>query len=122
MRYVMCYAAAVKTEERDAYSRAAAQAAQVFRDHGALRVVECWGDAVPEGKLTSFPRAVRAENDETVVLGWQEWPDREAQRRGVQAAMQDPRMADAGAMPFDGKRLIHAGFETLLDMQDATHG
>ena len=49
----------------------------VFKEHGALAVVECWGDDVPEGKLTSFPMAVKREPDETVVFGWIVWPSRE---------------------------------------------
>jgi uncharacterized protein YbaA (DUF1428 family) len=33
----------------------AAAAAQSFKEHGATAVVECWGDDVPDGKLTSSP-------------------------------------------------------------------
>ncbi|MGR3571198.1 DUF1428 domain-containing protein [Brevirhabdus sp.] len=117
MSYIMCYVAAVKTARKADYAAHSRRAAQVFRAHGAIRVVECWGDAVPEGAVTSFPLAVRAEPDETVVLGWQEWPDRATHQANIENAMKDPRLREGGKMPFDGKRMIYAGFDTLVDMQ-----
>ncbi|WP_112321186.1 DUF1428 domain-containing protein [Oceanibium sediminis] len=116
MSYVMCYAAAVPTTQKDAYVAHARQAADVFKEHGATRVVECWGDMVPPGTMTSFPRAVQAGDDETVVIGWQEWPDKATHDANITAAMNDPRLRDIGDMPFDGKRMIFAGFEVMLDL------
>ncbi len=116
MSYVMCYAAAVPNANRDAYAKHSAKAAEVFKDHGATRVVECWGDMVPPGQATSFPLAVQAKDDETVVVGWQEWPDKATHDANIQNAMQDPRLQDMGEMPFDGKRMIFAGFDVLLDI------
>jgi uncharacterized protein YbaA (DUF1428 family) len=82
-----------------------------------LTVVECWGDDVPEGKLTSFPMAVQRKADETVVFSWIAWPDRAARDEGMKNAMADPRLQTAGsAMPFDGKRMIYGGFETILTL------
>ncbi len=80
-------------------------------------MVECWGDDVPEGKLTSFPMAVKKEENETVVFSWVVWPSREVRDEGWKNLMADPRMAsDANPMPFDGKRLIYGGFQTILDL------
>ena len=61
---------AVPTANREAYLKVAEDAAIVFKEYGALKVVECWGDDVPDGKLTSFPMAVKCEECETVVFSW----------------------------------------------------
>lgn len=121
MSYVDSFVLAVPTANRDAYLRHAQDAAAVFHDHGALRVVETWGNDVPEGKHTDFRRAVALEPGESVVVGWIEWPDKAARDAGWAAIMADPRMApDRNPMPFDGKRMIYGGFETLLDKRGAS--
>jgi uncharacterized protein YbaA (DUF1428 family) len=115
MNYVDGYVLAVTTANRSSYLEHAAAFAVVFKEHGALSVVECWGDDVPEGKLTSFPMAVQRKEDETVVFSWITWPSRAARDAGMKAAMDDPRLRDA-AMPFDGKRMIYGGFEVIVDV------
>jgi uncharacterized protein YbaA (DUF1428 family) len=113
--YVDGYVLAVPTDRREDYRALAETAAAVFKDHGALSVVECWGDDVPDGKLTSFPMAVKAEADETVVFAWIAWPSRAARDEGMRAAMEDPRMDHRPeSMPFDGKRMIFGGFEAIV--------
>ena len=116
MSFVMAYVAAVQTDKKDDYLKHATLAAEVFKEYGATRVVEAWGDAVPPGEITSFPLAVKAEDGETVVMGWQEWPDKATQEENMPKAMQDPRLSVLRDMPMDGKRMIFAGFETLLDI------
>lgn len=116
MRYVDGFVAAVPDAHRDAYLRLATDAAKVFRQHGALRVVECWGDDVPEGQLTSFPMAVKREPGETVVFAWIVWPDkatRDTAHPKVEAAMRT--RPDMAPMPFDGRRMIYGGFEMVVD-------
>ena len=114
--YIDGFVAAVPTANRDAYRRHAEAAAVVFKEHGALRLVECWGDDVPDGKLTSFPMAVKAQADETVVFSWITWPSREVRDAGMQKVMADPRVKpEANPMPFDGKRLIYGGFTVIVD-------
>jgi uncharacterized protein YbaA (DUF1428 family) len=115
MTYVDGFVAAVPTARRTAYLEHARTAAAVFKGHGALSVVECWGDDVPDGKLTSFPLAVQRKPDETVVFSWITWPSRGARDAGMAKVMADPRMAGM-EMPFDGKRLIYGGFEVLLSV------
>lgn len=116
MNYVDGYLIAVPTAAREAYREIAEQAQVVFREKGALRVVECWGDDVPDGKLTSFPMAVKLEPEETVVFSWIEWPSKAARDAGMAEAMKDPRMDyDASRMPFDGKRMIFGGFQAIVD-------
>ncbi len=114
MNYIDGFVAAVKTERRDEYLAFATMAAPMFREFGALAVVECWGDDVPDGKVTSFPMAVKKAPDETVVFSWVLWPSKEVRDAGMAKLMTDERMAGA-EMPFDGKRLIFGGFEVILD-------
>lgn len=116
MTYVDGFVAAVPTANKEAYRKHAEEAAVVFKEHGALKLVECWGDDVPDGEVTSFPMAVKCKDDETVVFGWIVWPSREARNTGMQKTMEDPRMhPDRNPMPFDGKRLVFGGFEAILD-------
>jgi len=117
MNYVDGFVAAVPTANRDAYRQHAERAAKVFKEFGALSVVECWGDDVPEGKLTSFPLAVQRKNDETVVFSWVTWPSRAVRDDGWKKVMADPRLQqETNPMPFDGKRLIYGGFETIVSV------
>lgn len=116
MNYVDGFVAAVPTANREIYRQRAAKAAVVFQEYGALNVVECWGDDVPEGKLTSFPMAVKCQADETVVFSWVTWPSRQVRDEAWKKVMNDPRMQpDANPMPFDGKRLIYGGFEMIVE-------
>ena len=80
-------------------------------------MVECWGDDVPNGKLTDFRRAVQATEDEVVVFSWIEYPSKEVRDAASARMMSDPRMKAMGdAMPFDGKRMIFGGFTPILDV------
>lgn len=116
MTYVDGFVAAVPSLNREAYRAFAERAAAVFREHGALKVVECWGDDVPEGKVTSFPMAVKLQSDETVVFSWITWPSRQVRDAGMKRVMADPRVQPGtDPLPFDGKRLIYGGFEMIVD-------
>ncbi len=116
MTYVDGFLVPVPTNNKDAYRAMAAKAAPVFRDHGALQMVECWGDDIPAGKTTDFRMAVKAEEGENVVFSWIIWPSKETRDAGMAKVMDDPRMKfDPKDMPFDGQRMIFGGFETLLD-------
>jgi uncharacterized protein YbaA (DUF1428 family) len=115
MEYVDGYVIAVPEANKESYRALAETAAVVFKDHGALSVVECWGDDVPEGKVTSFSMAVQRKPDEAVVFSWITWPSKEVRDTGMAAVMEDPRMAcDPNLMPFDGKRMIFGGFRKLV--------
>ncbi|MBY4896641.1 DUF1428 domain-containing protein [Cupriavidus sp. AU9028] len=116
MAYVDGFVLAVPQANREAYRQLAETAATVFKEHGAQKVVECWGDDVPEGKVTSFPMAVQRKDDEAVVFSWIYWPSRATRDEGMKAAMEDPRLKpDFDTMPFDGKRMIFGGFEVMLE-------
>ena len=116
MFYVDGFVLAVPTVNKDAYIKHAREAASVFKEHGALILVECWGDDVPEGKITSFPKAVKCKDGETVCFSWLIWPSREARDEGMRKVMEDPRLhPDVNPMPFDDKRMIFGGFEMIVD-------
>jgi uncharacterized protein YbaA (DUF1428 family) len=106
----------VPEDKRDAYREMASKAAAIFREYGAVRVLEGWGDDVPEGKVTDFRRAVNAEDGETVVYSWIEWPSKAVRDEAWAKVMADPRMQpDHANMPFDGKRMFWGGFAPLVD-------
>ncbi|SAL16342.1 DUF1428 domain-containing protein [Caballeronia humi] len=116
MNYVDGFVVAVPVAKREAFIKHAQAAAVVFKEFGALQVVECWGDDVPEGKLTSFPMAVKREADEQVVFSWIVWPSRAVRDEGMKAVMADPRLnPETNPMPFDGKRVIFGGFEVVVE-------
>ena len=115
MSYIQGFVLAVPAVNKQAYIDHAASAVPLFRDFGMTRMVENWGDEVPEGKVTDFRRAVKAKDDEVVLFSWVEWPSKDAYAAGIQRMMEDPRMEEMSEMPFDGKRMIFGGFAPLLD-------
>jgi uncharacterized protein YbaA (DUF1428 family) len=116
MSYVDGFVAPVPSENRAAYRKHAEAAAALFKEFGATTVVECWGDDVPEGKVTSFTLAVKREASESVVFSWITWPSRAVRDEAWKKLMADPRMQPGVmAVPFDGKRLIYGGFQVILE-------
>ncbi|QND52872.1 DUF1428 family protein [Phyllobacterium sp. 628] len=117
MSYVDGYILAVPKEKIEAYKAMARAAGDVWKEFGALAYVECIGDDVPYGELTSFPRAVQATDDEIVVFSWIVYNSREERDEINKKVMTDPRMApDKWDMPFDGKRMIYGGFRPFVEL------
>lgn len=116
MPYIDGMIAAVPTANKQTYIEHSTMAAEVFKEHGALSLVECWGDDVPEGKNNSMHTAVMRKPDETVVFSWITWPSKDVRDAGMEKVMHDPRMnSDTNPMPFDGSRMIYGGFNVLLE-------
>lgn len=120
MTYVDGFVIAVPTAKKDSFIAHAKMFDSILMEHGALRVVECWGESVPAGKQTDFLRAVEAREDETVVFSWVEWPDKATRDAGhsqmeemMKSGTFSPEMME---MPFDGKRMVFGGFEPVLDL------
>lgn len=117
MTCIQGFICAVPTANRAAFIAHARKAAAAFRDHGCLSAVECWGDDVPAGEVTSFPLAVKAAPEETVVFSWYVWPSKAAHDAVMKAPPTDPRLNPAtNPMPFDGKRVIFGAFEPVLEL------
>jgi len=117
MTYVEGFVAAVPTENKEVYRKHAAEALPLFKEFGVRRMVENWGDDVPKGKVTDFYGAVQAKDDETIVFSWFEYPDKATRDAASEKMMNDPRMKDmmGEAMPFDAKRMIYGGFDSIVD-------
>jgi uncharacterized protein YbaA (DUF1428 family) len=125
MSYIDGFVIAVPTANKQKFIDHAKQGDSVFIDLGATRVVECWGDDVQDGKVTDFRRAVQAEEGETVVFSWIEWPDKETRDAAFAKMtewMKNPETADPrmdpkkNPMPFDGKRMIFGGFAPIVEV------
>ena len=123
MSYIDGFVIAVPTANKDKFIAHATTGDGMFMEWGAIRVVECWADDVPDGKVTDFRRAVKATDDESVVFSWIEWPDK-ATRDAAYARMMDPANTDPqmdpakNPMPFDGSRMIYGGFSPVLTLED----
>ncbi len=118
MTYFQGFVIPVKIADKQAYLEMAKKAAPIFAEHGAARTVECWGDDVMDGKVTDLKKAVQANDDETVVFSWVWWPDKATCDVAAEKIMADERMKPNGPMPFDGKRMIYAGFDLNFDTGD----
>ena len=114
MSYVDGFVVPVNPGKREEYRQMAAKAAPIFREYGALEIVECFEDDVPDGKVTDFRRAVGAEPGEKIVFSWIVWPSREARDEGNRRMMEDPRMNEMGDPPFNMQRLIVGGFVPIF--------
>lgn len=117
--YIQGFVVPVPEGRKNDYFKMAEQAWEMFRGYGATSVVEAWGDDVPAGKQTDFYRAVKAEPGERIVFSYITWPSREVCDAAAEQMQNDPAMTMPADMPFDGKRMIWAGFEPVLELGDA---
>ena len=115
MPFIDGFVAAVPSKNKQAYLDFAKKSLPLWKEYGATRMVEAWGEDVPEGKVTDFKRAVKAEPGEEIVFSWIEWPSKSVRDSGMKKMMDDPRMKAMQDMPFDGKRMIIGGFQPILD-------
>lgn len=121
MSYIDGFVIAVPTANKQKFIDHARLVDSIFTDFGATRVVECWADDVPEGKVTDFGKAVQATDDESVVFSWIEWPDKATRDAAMEKMMsedfKDERMdMERNPMPFDGARLIFGGFKPIVEL------
>jgi uncharacterized protein YbaA (DUF1428 family) len=115
MSYIDGFVIPVPTAKKEAYRKMASEAWPLFKEYGALHVVECWGDDTPVGKVTGFPGAVKLQEGETVVFSWIVWPSKEVRDAGNKKMMDDPRMSNMTDVPFDMQRMIMGGFVPIVD-------
>ncbi|TRW17474.1 DUF1428 domain-containing protein [Glacieibacterium frigidum] len=117
MTYVDGFVIAVPGDKRADFIAHAEFVDAIFIERGALRVVECWEDDVPDGKQTDFRRAVAATDGEKIAFAWIEWPSKAVRDEAMAGIMDDPRMTGAPSAPFDGKRMIFGGFTPVVDLR-----
>lgn len=115
MSYIDGMVIPVTTSRQAEYRKMIADWHGLMKEYGAQRIVECWGNDVPDGKVTDFKRAVQAEPSETIVFSWIEWPSKEVRDAANQKMRTDPRMQMTGDMPFNMQRMIYGGFEVIAD-------
>lgn len=115
MNYIDGFVIPVPNDKKEEYRKMCVDASKLFTEYGATRIVEYWGNDVPDGKVTDFKRAVDAKPGENVVFSWVEWPSKAVRDEGTKKMMADPRMKMPPEHPFDPKRMIVAGFEPLFD-------
>ena len=117
MAYVDGFVLPLPKSNIEAYRKIATEAGGIWREHGALEYRECIADDVKPGKLTSFPQSVNLEDGETVVFAYIVYNSREHRDEVNAKVMADPRIAnmDPADMPFDGKRMVYGGFDTLVE-------
>ncbi|CCF19998.1 conserved protein of unknown function [Pseudorhizobium banfieldiae] len=117
MAYVDGFIVPVPKAKLEAYKEMARTAGDVWMEYGALSYVECIGDDIPYGEVTSFPRAVQATEEETVVFSWITYKDRASRDEILAKVMADPRLAgEEWKQVFDGKRMIYGGFQAFLTL------
>ena len=108
---------AVPKDRAADYTKMARKAAKIWREHGALAVMENRADDVKPGKLTSFPQAVKLKEGEEVWFSWIVYKSRRDRDAINKKVMADPRLAsmmDPKDMPFDGKRMFWGGFKSVV--------
>lgn len=118
MTYYQGFLIPVLPEKKDAYRVLAEESAPFFAEYGAQRTVEGWGENVPRGETTDMYRGVDATDGENVVFSWIEWDSEEAYWKAHDSMGEDERMEEPAEMPFDGMRMVYAGFDALGESGD----
>ena len=114
MSYITGFLTPVKAENKERYIASARKSWPLFQKYGCLEQVETWGEDVPDGKVTSFPMAVKKEDDEVVVFAWLRWPDRATADKCWEQMQSDPDFSNMD-MPFDGQRMMWGGFAPIFE-------
>jgi uncharacterized protein YbaA (DUF1428 family) len=121
MSYVDGFVVPVPKQKLAEYRELARKSGELWKKHGAIDYVECVGDDVKPGKVTSFPQSVNLEDDEVVVLSWIVYKSKEDRDRINKEVMEEPFMKDADpkTWPFDGRRMFFGGFEPIVELHGA---
>ena len=117
--YVDGFILPIPKAKKQAYLKMARKAGKIWREHGALEYMECVGDDVKPGKVTSFPQSVKLKAGEVVVFSWIVYKSKADRNRANKKVMADPRLAafmDPKKLPFDGKRMFWGGFKPIVEM------
>jgi uncharacterized protein YbaA (DUF1428 family) len=136
MTYVDGYLTPLRPEMKEAYIELSLRTAAVYKEYGALRVVDCWQDGTPhdaagfhaegardqldsgDGLSRDFKDAAGAQGDEIVLFSWMEWPDKATRDEGLAKVLADPRVqpVEGDVVVFEGGRLVASGFDVIVDL------
>lgn len=117
MAYISVAVYAVPTDKKETFIEHSKQMTPLFKKHGALAAMDCWGDDVPDGDVTSFPMAVKCEPGETVAYSHIIWPDKATHDANMQSVMEEMQAVEKEyPMPFDGQRMIFGSFKTVVEV------
>ena len=117
MPYVEGFLVPVKSARFAEYAAIAQQGAVIWKELGALAVIEARADNAPYGEVTSFPRAVQLQDGEEVVFSYVLFRDRAHRDAVMDAAMQHKGfMALMDTDVMDGKRMVWGGFQSFVDL------
>jgi uncharacterized protein YbaA (DUF1428 family) len=119
MSYIDGYVIPLPTRNVAAYRRMAAKAGKIWKEYGALQVVESLADDVKPGKSTSFPQSVKLKKGEKVVFSYIVYKSRRDRDRINALVMKDPRLAsmmDPKKSPFDFTRMCVGGFKAIVEL------
>ncbi len=117
MSYVDGFVVAVPKKKLAEYRKLARKSGKIWMEHGALAYVECVGDDVPVGEVTSFTKAVDLKRGETVVFAWITYKSRRDRDAVLKRVLNDPRLEqDMSKAPFDAKRMIYGGFKSMIEL------
>ena len=114
MAYVQGFLLAVPEENKEKYKIMAEEALEMFKRLGCIGFQENWGLDVPDGKVTSFPMAVKLEEGEVCLFSWIIWPDKATCDAACKKMQNDPFWSQDIDIPFDGKRTIWGGFTPIF--------
>jgi len=133
MPYYDAYLIPISPSKLEAYRDFSRRIGAVYREYGALKIVDILLDdqggggasfhaeearAALDDDLRDFAAAAGAQDGETVILSWTEWPDKQARDEGLAKALADPRVQpDPGdGVIFEGRRLVSGAFVHLASL------
>ena len=118
MKYVDGFVLPVPKRRLHAYRRMAQKASKIWHEHGALEYRECVGDDLAVKIGMPFPKGIKTKPGETVVFAYIVYKSRMHRDQVNAKVMNDPRIAgmcDPKDMPFDCKRMLYGGFQTIVE-------
>ncbi|OHB27103.1 MAG: hypothetical protein A2790_00105 [Phenylobacterium sp. RIFCSPHIGHO2_01_FULL_69_31] len=130
MPYYDAYLIPISPAKLDAYRDVSRRIGAVYREYGALKIVDILLDdqggdgasfhaeearAALGDDLRDFAAAAGAQDGETVILSWTEWPDKQARDEGLAKVLADPRVQPdpEDGVIFEGRRLVSGAFMHL---------
>ena len=118
MRYVDGFVLVVPRKKLAAYRKLATLAGKVWREHGAVEYREAVGDDLKTMCGLPFPKLAKLRKGEVVFFSWIVYRSKAHRNRVNAKVMKDKRILESVGpkyMPFDWKRMSHAGFKIVVD-------